>query len=524
MLHEILLSLSGIQSPIWDRLDGQDDLSEGSTILAYTSPTEKVMLGTLKHLADLHSQVRAATNECSRSNPSPACRAISARIRSKHLKAFTSKIIAVESSILCEDSQYVGAYKAVSLSTIVTEFEPWKRLLSWMLKIMTHVQSCDCNTAKLINLLDAESHTGYNDVLRLALDLLQVAQEAWIQALMPWILYGQLPPFGKDDFMIEKKEDDEARFVLRAQCVPNYVPTSASNDILAIGEALDQLNSKTIDQASTKICNAVLPYSLGLLQAIVFPLSSHALEEMVRNINDRISDVALSQLLSIEVIDEFLSVTNQFVLLQDGEFSATLIREADKVVSTHQSQTLTISKPVRKAGRLDGLVLGENEISAILDHTWSELLLQASEEKIDDKLRARATSWLRFESTSKQLPISTILPVPACTSIRLPKDSGLHMFIKKVDITRYQQINSYLLSLHRAQAQLHKLWQMPLCRRTAIPRPSRYGPKSNVESQRVQQNLRQKSLRSSWACASQCLFFLSELHNHIHGEILHNIW
>ena len=130
MLHEILLSLSGQPSPLFNPETEGGAISEDAFPLV--SPPEKALLASLAHLSRLHTDLRTHTALISSSHPSVICRAVSTAISSRHLGEFQRKILEVEKSILVEDSGYVGGYGIVPLSTIVGEFSPWTRRLEWL--------------------------------------------------------------------------------------------------------------------------------------------------------------------------------------------------------------------------------------------------------------------------------------------------------------------------------------------------------------------------------------------------------
>ncbi len=133
MLHEILLSLSGLQSPIWQPTVRPPGAGNREAFNHYVSPPERAMLETLEHLHHSHVQIIDATARLSRSHASMVCRAVSASVADVHLGAFMNKIIQVESAILQKDAAYVGGYEIVPLSTVVSEFAPWTRRLDWLM-------------------------------------------------------------------------------------------------------------------------------------------------------------------------------------------------------------------------------------------------------------------------------------------------------------------------------------------------------------------------------------------------------
>lgn len=542
MLHEILLSLSGLPSPIWDELKHKqyDDLDGDKSFGSYTSAAERAMLQILAELVDLHIKLREATAQVSRSHPSPTCRAVSNRIKTNHLRAFTDKIIEVETLVLQEDAKYVGAYKIVPLSTIVTEFQPWARPLRWLWKTITVLQpaggdnkNTNCSAAVALDFLRKEGHTGYTDIKDIAGDLLVAAQQAWMQSLTPWLLYGQLPKYGVNDFVVSQSlSQSSLDYSVNNELVPYFVTEEAAEAVLAVGRALNQIKSRghSLQRSgvSSNVCTALLPTSLDQIKSLGYPLQTNAFADMVGSINDTISRTALTQLLPTSVILEFLLVVQDFVLFRNGEFSASLINQAERRLQAHQASANS-AKPVRKLGKVENIAINEVETAVILQQTWSELAALVPEHEPDDQHRERAAAWLRMEISSSSVPIGTLLPNTTSLVIDLPSDSSLHIFLSGTDAKRYRDLSAYIISLHRAEAHLTKLWKMSAHRRCY---PTPLGPplsasqrgQQALKTRRLRENQRHKKLRTHWACVSQALFLLSEIGNYFHGEVMEKSW
>lgn len=60
-----------------------------------------------------------------------------------------------------------------------------------------------CSGAQIIDRLCKELQTGYSDIEDSAVNLVKVAEMAWLKQVSAWVLYGRLPSFGQDDFFIE---------------------------------------------------------------------------------------------------------------------------------------------------------------------------------------------------------------------------------------------------------------------------------------------------------------------------------
>lgn len=541
MLHEILLSLSGLPSPIWEDLrtgrapnDRQDrDESLGSL----TSPAEKAMVAVLAELADLHIKVRDATTAISTSHPSPVCRAAANRIKTHHLRAFVEKIIAVETSILDQDAAYVGAYRIVPLSTVVSDFQPWIRPMRWFWKIVQSLKvegtvnmSPSSGAAILCSLRD-EAQTGYTDIKAIAEDLLEVTHRSWLHNLMPWVLYGQTPSFGAADFMIQTRSSSAVPH-LQYNLVPYFITTHTAETILSIGLALRQITPRAghdqVYSGLTSSCTSLMPASLQKIKSLQLPLQAVEVSKVATSINDTISQAALSVILPTTVIYDLLIVLQEYVLFRNGEFSTCLIQQIDRYLTSHQAGTNT-SKPVRKLGKTDDLNFNESETSTILDKTWSELSAFVPEKDSDNQIRDRAAELLRLVKPSTTLPVNSLLPNSASLCLQIPPNSPLTIFISTADINVYRTLSAYLVSIRRAEFQLTKLWREPSLRR-CYPPPLR-PPQSNTPrgrhlttKRRQRETNRSRSLRQHWASISQLLFLISELSSYLQGEVLQNSW
>lgn len=540
MLHEILLSLSGLPSPIWEDLrngrtpqDDGDDVSLGSL----TSPAEKAMVEVLAELAHLHIKVRDATSIISTSHPSPICRAISTRIRTHHLRAFVEKVIHVETSILDQDAAYVGAYRIVPLSTIVSDFQPWARPLRWLWKTVQPSQRSlvetpsSCSGAVILRSLRNEAYTGYTDLKNISEDLLVVGQQAWVHTLMPWILYGQIPSFGAADFMIQAGQPDD-ECCLRNDLVPYFITPATAETILSIGLALQQITPRTgLSQKTsnlTKSCTALMPTSLQQIKSLQYPLKDTSVSNVVTFINDTISQAALSVILPVSVILDLLLVLQEYLLLRDGEFSTCLIQQAEKYLAAYQARS-EASNPIRKLGKLSDLNINDAETSAVLDKTWAELSAFVPEKDSESQLRDKAANLLRLAKPATSLPVSSLLPNAASLVLQLPLNSPMSIFMSAADIDCYRTLSAYLISIRRAEFQLTKLWREPTHRRC---HPTPIGPPRSATRQgqhilvtrRRREDRRARSMRQHWASISQALFLISELGSYFHGEVMQKSW
>jgi hypothetical protein len=538
MLHELLLSLSGYQSDIFDKVKGEQN--EKSGVHAYISEPERAMLETLSHIAQLHTQIKQAAGKIANGHPSVVCRAVAAAISDTHLRAFRTKIIQVEAAILQKDSSFVGGYDIVPLSTIVSEFAPWARKLEWLLNVTQFMNEAPkqpsarsyCTSRDLLDFLLSQTWTGYSDLEDMATSLLIVAQKSWMRCTASWLLYGKLPAFGTDDFFICWNQDRTStvdEHLLDHALLPSFVTRTAAESILAIGNALNQLQN--LQDGDGKHLRALLPQHLSLLNAIKYPLNESSVQMLMVEIDTSISRNALSHILPMDKIAGILNVVHRFMLLCSGEFATILIEHCAERIKARQ--TAPIAKPVRKAGRVEDLGIKDAELAGILSKIWDELASLRNEHDIDDETAdlARQLLTLRTVKDADQasIPICTLMPSITTLQLTMPPTSSLKHFLIPKDADSYAGISSYLLSVRRTELNLSHLWKLTSQRRchpTPLGPPvsaSEYGKKALL-ARRTREQSRSVGMRQHWATASKALFVVNELDAYLHSEVIDRSW
>ncbi|KAL1863504.1 hypothetical protein Plec18170_000340 [Paecilomyces lecythidis] len=555
MLHEILLSLSGQPSPLLDTQTEKGDHARSSFPLL--SPPEKALLDSLARLSRLHALLRTHTSNISATHPSTICRAVSTAIATEHLGRFQKKIVEVERSILLNDSGYVGGYGIVPLSTLVGEFAPWTRRMEWLWEVARFMKPdstqsrgpSNCSGAAVIDYLRKESQTGYVDLEEMALQLVKAAETAWMRQLSMWLLYGNLPAFGKEDFFIQEdtsNEGDGLGFVMHVDLLPKFVSSATASSILFIGKSLNHIRAKrktsTADASQSSLSQVTLQRDhIGHLSSLASPISPTNLSNAVTAIRLSLSQTALSKLLPLPRILEVLSLLHDFLLLGRGEFAMALVSQADKrVYGRHRSRT---------ADALDGLSVREGEVMAVLTQAWAELSsLQNEEDPVDDELEL-ARELLRLSVGSRKssraatpqdgsvpsliTEISNVsfddLLFPTPTSLSLQVRPPLDLFLAASDIAIYSKIHSYLLGIRRAQIRLGDLWKHTSLRRSypspwGPPRSNKRGGQYQLQIRRQRENTRTVQMRPIWATSSAALFVLSEIGSYFQGEVVNGSW
>ncbi|KAJ5121656.1 Spc97/Spc98 [Penicillium bovifimosum] len=555
MLHEILLSLSGQPSPLFDSKKGEDAITQDAFPLL--SPPEKALLASIAHLSRLHTQLREYTSEISSTNPSVICRSVSTAIVGIHLSEFQKKILEVESAILAEDSGYVGGYGIVPLSTIVGEFAPWTRRMEWLWGVIRFIQTerktnerpHGSTGAALIDHLRTEALTGYLDIKEMALQLATAAETAWMKQLSMWLLYGNLPMYGRDDFFIQDAtgpENDEVKFRIDAHLLPKFVTAQTAGSILFIGKSLNHIRAKRKTSIAGTSTAPVTLYRdhIEQLAGVRSPISPSKLTSVIDCIRLSLSQSTLSKLLPLPRILEILTLLHNFLLLGRGEFAVALVAHADSRIEESRHRSLAA---IRSSGKFDGLSIREGDVNAALVQTWAELSsLQKEEDPADEELElARELLCLSISGrknarpmTPAQVPnpISDISRVsfedllfPTPTHLSAQIRAPLDLFISSSDIAIYSKIHSYLLAIRRAHIRLGDLWKRTPLRRN---HPTPWGPprsnskfgQAKLQARRDRDNARLRRMRPIWATGSACLFMLSEIGSFFQGDVVNESW
>ncbi|EEH06803.1 Spc97/Spc98 family protein [Histoplasma capsulatum G186AR] len=560
MLHEILLALSGHSSPLFDQEEG----SSSKDGVPFLSPAEHALLQPIAELCRLHTLLRKHTLQISSSHPSTICRAVSTNISTDQLGKFQKQILEVETAVLANDARYVGGHGIVPLSTIRSEFLPWVGRLRWLWQIVRFMSPISgeekgiCTGASLIDHLRNESHTGYLDLEGMALQLINAGETAFMRQLSMFVLYGQLPSFGREDFFIQEdpstvdeKRKSAADFTIRADLMPNFVSSSTANSILFVGKSLNHIRAQgkfsAGDESIASLSKLTLHGNyLDHLSALSSPITPVGLSGAISKIRVCLSQTALSQLLPLPKIVEILSLLHDFLLLGRGEFAMGLVTFADNLSRGRHRRADPLGLGKDSTNLLENLAVKEGEVTAVLSQTWSELYsLQNEEDPVDDELDlAREILHLSIKGKSGtkrafakeaavSSPIIDISDVPfndllfgTPTTLSLNVQPPLDLFLSQADMGLYSKVHSYLLAIRRGQIHLSNLWKLSSLRRTypAPPLANKRGGQARCQSNRERALTRAAAIRPVWITASRALFILSELTGYMHGEVISNSW
>lgn len=552
MLHEILLSLSGHPSPLLREAaaaaNPRDARIPVSSAAKAISPPERALLASLAHISDLHVRLLSTTAQISASHGSAICRGVATAIDTVHLAAFRRKVLDVEDAVLRRDAALVGAYNAVPLTAVVAEFTPWTRRLEWLWGIVQFMQDTPVGAGpRLIDRLRGEVQTGYVDIEETSTSLVRVAEVAWLKQVSAWILYGQLPTFGVEDFFVQKSDAGEEEYTCVAALLPSFVTPSTAASMLFIGRSLNRIRSRSLGDSQLQGAGH-LSSQLKELSRLTYPLESGTFSATITNIRRFLSRTTLQKLLPFSKVMEILLLLRDFFLLGRGEFAMALIQQADEKIRSRWRRTENLA--YEKRDGLATVVLKEGEVSAVLARTWAALGSMLGQHADEDEGVELARDLLRLtlskpsKSSTLAIPATSaaeglltsiastpfrnlLFSVPVVMMLQIP--APLDLFLSQSDLQTYIAIHSYLLSIRRAHIRLTDLWKITSLRRHHPPPPappyaSTRAGREKTRVLRARHIARENSLRSTWAACSAAIFFLAETEAYLQAEVVAGLW
>lgn len=544
MLHEILLALSGYSSPLF-KANSQDEV-EVDPDFPVLQPAEKTLLKGVGKLSHLHRNLKIHLRRIASTHKSAICRAVAASIQDVHLQRFQKKILDVESRILRSDASLVGAYKIVPLASVVGEFDEWPRVMDWYWQLAcrvlpTNADSTGCSAADLIDHLRRESLTGYPEVEAAATSLSMVAERAWLHQVSLWVLYGDLPVFGADDFFIRKNEASGEYGIYESLC-PKLANSETRSSMLFIGRSLKLISSRTEVDFSPSMDGDGSLHELAqdhakVLSQLKYPLSTSVLAQAIREIRSSLSRRALSRLLPLPKVLQTLDLLRDFFLLGRGEFAMALISEADEKLEA-KSRANASSLSTKLSDVLKIMAIKDAELRAMLFKTWTVLARQqlGNDEADDDmdELLDLARDMIQLvpygskpskkSKSDKDLLVSfndILLPMP--TRLTLQITSPTDLFLSSADLEMYSSLNAYLLAIRRAHMHLTSLWRETGLRRENL-RSIRLQDQASRARFLSRANQRHSQMRKIWATSGAATFLLSELGEYLEGQVLNESW
>lgn len=559
MLHELLLALSGHPSPLFDKsLAPNGSPAEHSADLPFLSPPESSLLASIGTLSELHRKLHRHLETISAQHASTVCRAVANSIRQVHLARFQRRILEIESKILTKDTGLVGAYEIVPLASVVEKFDDWHRPMAWywdlscfMMPPGRHSADTNCSGAAIIDRLRSEMRTGFNDIEDVAVELSRIAETAWLKQLSAWVLHGNLPSSGKQDFLFrinDSSEGEDGTFGINLALKPGFVSNATASSMLFIGKCLNQVHryrQRSTSVLTTPITDAKLASThLSYLSSLCLPIQAGQLNRTISAIRSSLSQNVLQHLLPMDLILRALSCLRQYFLLHDGEFALVVINEAEsKVEARWQSKGRLLKKDPLQA--LRGLTINDAELNHTLSQVWNSLsnANDADEDEVMEFARKHVSLSASRRSPGGRLPSDTTyvaapqaspvsyddLLLLGSTSLRMDIPPPLDLILSPHEVDAYSAISSYLLSVRRAQLRLGNLWRQSSARRhhpaPAEPRfSSTESGRSRIAEARVRTNQRAIAMRKVWATCSATLFLLSETAAYFEGEVIKPSW
>ena len=556
MLHEVLLALSGHSSPIF----------EDTSSFPHVTPPENALLKSLGNLAALHRALKSHTARVAAEHPSNVCRAVANAIRSKQLSRFQKTILDVEKRILSSNPSHVGAYKVVPLASLMGDFKPWARLLEWLWELLCFIMPAEYEVDRdkgwklvasgpnTIDRLRQECVTGYVEIEKMATDLVNTAETAWLRQLSVFLINNEQISW---DFFIQRTSSRHgSKLRVRKRNLPNFVSTSAALSILHVAKAstyLDQTLRKSENNSprSTERIPGTSDSKFEqtkTLSSLQIPISKDRFAAIIHSIRTSSSrQLTTAVLPSTEIITTIIKL-QRFFLLQRVDFTDALVTQADRHIRNRHSQ-LQGRAAREDVQSLTSVTMTEGELGNVLSRTWTEmsahmgrdqsidpdlewarenltlgLVTHTTEDPTDDELELdRLDNRLLADKSSFN---DFLLAAPTQLGLRL--QPPLDLILNTEDLGTYTTIHAYLLSIRRAHLHLTSLWRHAALRRgaafTAGPRSSYKSRMFASEKLRKRFSERDKAMRMHWATCSRSIYLLLELGEHLISQVGSASW
>jgi len=443
----------------------------------------------------------------------------------------------------------VGGYDIVSLARIMSGFEGWERILSYLHSLASAMG--EMGGGELVNRLRTDIHTGFPTLEAVSLHLLKIAETAWLREVSTWVLYGRLP--SSEDFFITESEsvvlnpvnEDETgvlkEYTIAKSRLPSFVIPDTASSILFIGRALSIIRLRggantetTSDTISPEM--TLLPAHLSYLQSLQSPLSPQKLHTAISEIRLSLSKHTLQTLLPASKIIDVVHVLREFFLLGRGEFAGAIVEQASEQVRNRWRRP-GASGGMGASGvksSSSGAVVKEGEVSSILTRTWGVLSSLQGEETTDERLDTARD--LLYLSLVKPPPAASAASTPIHPKARLGESFKdllvgvpitlnfhlswpLELFLQSADLETYDAIFAYLVSVRRTLIRLQALWRG----RRYPPSPLAFSKSENRAVARARREVikkREGIERAVWATAGLNVFFLEALVGYWQGEVV----
>ncbi|KAB8627245.1 hypothetical protein FH972_026078 [Carpinus fangiana] len=539
MLHEILLALSGHPSPLFEP-GGQENFP-------LITSTESALLRKLGRLAGLNRALRGHIARVSQVSESPVCKAVATSIRQSHLTRFQKHILEVEKQILTKDAARVGAYNIVPLASLLGDFEPWTRPLEWLWDLTCLIlppnedpEHSTCTGAALLDRLNRDTKTGYPDIRAMALDLLAVAERAWLQQLNQWLLQAAHGTTSTSDFFMETTLDDKrlANFTIVSQRAPTFLARPAAESVLFIGKLLGYLSGdwtgveQTLAATPLQMSRLELAQQLRPLLSLGSPVSQSQLSLTISKIRTSLATQVVHGLLPIHKIADTIGSLREFFLIARPSFVDALVGEADNTMLSRLAR-MKASQASDSNPTLASITMKEAEVNSVLSRTWAALAPWIGKESsVDsrmewarDNLQLQISKGANEEQESRFHDLLLATPTTLTFRLRPPLD----LFLTLDDVHTYSIIHTYLLSIRRGHLHLTNMWRQSAIRRehpatARSPRSTDKGVNDAMKKKRERYTARMGQIRSMWKTASAAVFVLSELGNYMATEVIDESW
>ena len=537
MLHEVFLVLSGHPSPLCSE--------DPSTIDAFPlTDAERALLDPIGRLGRLHRALKSQLARICQTHSSVICRSVANAILTKHLSKFQRHIEQVERQILSNDARTVGAYNIVPLASVLQEFDVWRRRIDFLWDVSCYTYQVDpssvtdtvidgkeCSGPALLDKLNLDTGSGYQDIEETATNLLVVGEQTLFRLLSCWLLTGQLSDIGRRDVFVQQSgpaTKQSTSYKLEKELIPASISIGTASSILFVGRTLKML-IPAADASSGMAPRSHIPApsseTMQKLHGVSFPLKSARLATVVSDIRRDLSTSLGKTVLPMHTLLHNLQYIRDFLLAGRPDLIDQLIDEADKYLEMRHQQTRTGHR-THQNNELAGITMKSGELKIVMDRTWASIELSSVKDAAVDE-----TEWGRVHlklalASATEVSNDAVKPAPnsvmgkfddfllaAPVELRLELDDAFDIVLSSSDQKTYTVIHSYLLAIKRAHSHVSRLWKDGACRKSVM------GHFSQVQ---VAQDA--PKMRKILATCSMVVFMLSEIGSYFAEEVIPRSW
>lgn len=326
MIHEILLCLTGVTSP----------LLTYETADRFFHPSEKKLLNNILSFSALVQDtntrlqsVREYAAYTSTSNHTPFQQAlklvtpvITSVFYQEAIVPYMNAVQDMERFVLSKDPRHVHDGNNLPLTAITNLMDKWRRIFNYILGVLKYVDrvfiSSDATERNIFGMF--EDSSGYHTIDKIRYQCLKNLNRLWVRHVVIWVLYGH----GEEISTLIFNTNTPVFF-------PLELPISVSHSIYATGLLMRQLELNT----SSEVARTHL---MSQCEALNYPIHTYQISQVLASIRKDVLNKLDSKLFSRSSVKSFLKMFRGIILLGDPTFS----QEFSKTISSHLNDRTTL--------------------------------------------------------------------------------------------------------------------------------------------------------------------------------------